>query len=1006
MLPYTSLNMATAPILEFSIFGPPEERPKANAGERMRLPVGAPIDDEGGNSAVVTGSKRRRPDSMELDTAMDLDDETVVPSVINGMDVIATPAVKREDFDGGNRLYSTQAAEITQGTTTGLSVATPPPVHLWGRTDPPLEEPLYTRLIRERTKFRIREPMRGSSSDATLLAGSAYTTFFSSGLVFAGKVMRRTANGAVFYEADFERPIHEGRPIENFLRALAEGITVFYYYPDVVVQRVDDNGKAVGKGILVHATDADQLMTNLELNGLKRPPFMYRVSSIANPETGEFKTFERMEIVATNEQLEQLFSDTVSNFGLHNPVLFVHNDQEWRDQMVVPRKALRFFSEADLANAETALIGGLIDDRDPRRSTKSRAALKKVRVLQDEVANSPAAAATRGMTTDKAIEQVILNLRLAAQLSKDQGSAEAKALATGAADLEALREALREGAADEEQRAQIESMKKERATLKNTERDIELLRYRRVKADKQMSKTGTGAPTIRGVRKAVLEELKQSVRADARSTFVMPEEVTRAVYALTLDWSRVKAGVQERYNELIKRSGPSPTQSTAADIRILEGVLAAVVENSGTPDADNITLAKIHVLVHARPDLFSLVTPFVSSNGVKTVVRTLLDSAQAASSISKRASAKAAITGVKDAAAVALALSEPLNEEELAVAEARDEAEDTKAAQASRNRTRAVRSVMSNRTNSSDGRPSRLTGIPATFLFFGSFEPLSSDDPNATDDDAVPNVRSFPFPMAKGVSWENITTERGSSMFLEGSIFYPAVLEEPVGSADPDHPSTWQMSAPAVLRALRPVDRPLFAVSEVQAELAPTASGEPSTVAFFVSSPFFFKVMEKSIDGRRASGSRQAHYAFEYSDMLKELGLGGSEMRWQLFWYNPRSRNDDGIVAYGNTIEWQGHYPLVSQADFITWRSMVENSSLTVVRIPPTLQTRDEKGMMRLAREKVESLAAKTTGSDSKEGTASETSSPAVPTPPVEPVRRRRVIDDSDDDDTPPSIFE
>jgi hypothetical protein len=635
--------MAAAPILEFSIFGPPEERPKADAGEQMRLPVGAPLDEEGGSSAIVTGSKRRRSDSMELDTAMNLDDETVVPSMINGMDVVATPAVKSEVFDGGNRLYSTQAVEISQGTTRGLSVHTTPPSRLSGRNDPPIDETLYTRLIRERTKFKIREPMRGSSSDATLLAGSTYTSFFSSGLVFAGKVMRRSANGAVTYEADFERPIHEGRPIENFLRALAEGIPVFYYYPDVVVQRVDEDGRAVGKGVLVHATDADNLMTNLELNGLRRPPFMYRVSGVTDPETGDVKTFERMEVVATNEGLEQLFSNATSNFGLHNPVLFVHSDQEWRDQMAVPRKALRFFSEADLANVETALVGGLINDSDPRRSTKSRAALKKVRILQDEVARSPAAAATRGMTTDDAIEQVILNLRLAARLARDQGSAEVAALAKGAADLEALREALRAGAADEEQRAHLESLKKERTALKNTERDIELLRYRRVKADKRMGKAGSGAPTIRGVHKAVLEELKQSVRADARSTFVMPEEVAAAVRALTLDWSRVKTGVQERHDDLLKRSGPSPTRSAAADIRILEGVLAAVAENDGTPDADNITLAKIHVLVYTRPDLFSLVTPVVSSSGVKTVVRTLFDSARAAPSLSKRASAKAAI---------------------------------------------------------------------------------------------------------------------------------------------------------------------------------------------------------------------------------------------------------------------------------------------------------------------------------------------------------------------------
>jgi hypothetical protein len=136
-----------------------------------------------------------------------------------------------------------------------------------------------------------------------------------------------------------------------------------------------------------------------------------------------------------------------------------------------------------------------------------------------------------------------------------------------------------------------------------------------------------------------------------------------------------------------------------------------------------------------------------------------------------------------------------------------------------------------------------------------------------------------------------------------------------------------------------------------------------------------------------------------------ELGLEIPEKRWQLFWYNPRSKNDDGIVAHGETIVWRGHYPLVSQTDFITWRSMVENGSLTVVRIPPMLQTRDEKKMMALARAEAERLDAEAVGSVSKGSSPTESSSPVEATPPEEPVRRRRVIDDSDDDDTPPSIF-
>lgn len=981
--------MADAPILKFSIFAPPVPRQKAGA----RIPAGAPFGEDG---FILTGSKRPRSPSMETDSGMELDGD-VVPTVVDGMDVVATPAVARDTFDDGNRVSTTEAVEITYGTVAGVSGPAAPPADVAERVGPVDQETVYGDLTKAKAAFKIREPMRGTWSDATLRSGTTYTTFFSNGLVYAGKAVRTNAAGATFYEADLDRPIHDGRPVENFLRALADGVNVFFYYPDVVVQNVDEKGRAVGKGIRVHAMTYQQLMDNLDANGLKPPPFMYRVSTTVNSSTGGVETSERMQMISTDDDVRQLFSDTGSNFGLQHPVVFVHAEQAWRDQMDVPSKALRFYSEADLAGSEEALLGGLIDDSDPKRKKKTRSALKKVRIMQGEVASSPAAAAARGMSVDKAIEQIILNIRFSVHTSRNPGWDGAQALESVIAELEQLRETIRASATDAEEKADLAALQKERKDEEKTARDIELLRATRVRAEKRMQKAGTDAPKMREVRKAVLGEIRQTIRARVRPTFVIPNDVKAAVNSLTLDWTRVREAVRGRISDLETRTASAAT----ADIPLLRAVEKAISENNGTPSDDDITLEKIHSLVGMRADLFSLVTPVANADAIKKIAQTLFESKEAEGALPKSSSASQIIPGIKEAAAAVLAFSEPMDDEALAAAERRDEAEETKAALASRNRTRATRGVMTGRTHSAAGRAGRAMGVNATFIWVGCYEPLPSDDPNASVDDAVPKVKTFMFPMSKSVSWENIVGENGSLMFVDGSIFYPAVLEEAVGASDPTDPSSWNMVDPSVLRALRPVNDPLASVADVQSKLTPSANGKPATVAFFVSSPFVFKRMEVSTRGRRAAGAGDQLFAMSYADMysFSEMGLADPRKRWENFWYNPRSKNEDGIEAHGTEIEFGGYYPLVSQTDFHTWRSMVENGSLQVVRIEPSLQTRDEKKMMAAAMREALRL-------DQEAGSASETSSP-VASPPAIPERpRRRIVESDDEGESPPPLFQ
>ncbi|MGE0525442.1 MAG: hypothetical protein AB7P49_00155 [Bdellovibrionales bacterium] len=906
---------------------------------------------------ILAGKKRTRrvvleeeDDGIEeIDTGMEVEQGVVIPTSVNGRDVISTPALPKDVFAEGSIAIEAEAAEITTSTVVGISPSTPSPPQS-EMNDVAVSSEDYTEMVKAKITFQIREPFSGTTSSATLRAGAAFSTFFSPGLVYEGEVVRTSANGARYYEPSTDRPLHIGRQMQNLLKSLAAGVRMFYHYPAVVVQRVSEKGKPVGKGVQLSVLNVQQLEESLTANGMASPAFAFQVRSEPDELRNTSRVVQRMAPLRNENDLQAVFRDTASNFGLRNPVIFVHESDSGRETMRVPTKALRVYSETDLANAEDALVGGLIDDSNPASRGKTEKAVKRVRLMKEQVVSSPVVAAQRGLDVSSGIQQVIMDTRIALQNVAVQGGPEARALQNVIDSLTKIVDAiLAERAAtsmdveDEESRA----AQREQARLRE---NIELLRYRRVMAEKRM-KSKTSAPTMAEMRKAVLNELRESLSPGARAVFVFPEEIVAAVSRLRLNWSAVKLEAETRLTAVLQRAGPSPTPKEAEEERMFEMVLSSIRVGEAEKSDDTI-LKGVYSAVRKRPDLFTAMSPTIATAEVNRVVVKFFDDESAQEYLPKDRSVKNTTSAVKDAALLALAFSEDVDDSEMAEMDAKNEAAEATQATVSRTRTKSVRSIMTGRSTTIDGRVARNQGVPVTFMAFGAYEGPQEDDMEI--DDGVPQTKSFQFPMQKDVKWENIVDANGTQMFREGSLFYPAVLEEAVGSAEPGAPSSWQMSSTPVLKALRPVNKPLASVQEVQAALLPGKTGEAETAAFFVSSPFIFHKMEASAgpDGRSSTGSSTAYYAIQYSDLYEFNEIMGPRRsaRWQLFWYNPRSKQNEDFTAYGMDIVWKGYYPLVSQHDFLLWRSVVGTAVLKVVLIPPRLQTRDEKKMMELAK--------------------------------------------------------
>ena len=812
----------------------------------------------------------------------------------------------------------------------------------------------YEEMETARVSFQIREPLAGVTSSATLRPGAAFHTFFSPGLVYEGKVTRTTATGARYYEPDTDKPVHVGRPMQNLLNALAKGVRMFYHYPSVVVQRVSPKGKPVGKGVQIGVLDIDQLNESLALNNMTTPAFAYRARVEPDELRNTSRIVQRMAPLFTTKDLEAVFRDTASNFGLRNPVIFVHSDESGRETMPVPDKALRVYSETDLSNAEDALVGGLIDDNNPVSKATTKKAIKKMRAMKEQLVSSPVVAHQRGLDVLSAIDQVIMDTRAAVDRATYPSGPEARALRNVIDSLSQISDAIRKEAQAQEMHTEQEETLMQKRKQSELDERLQLLRYRRVMAEKKM-KSRTAAPRMADVRKAVLNELRESLSPGARAVFVMPESVIDAVSKLRLNWSGVQKEAEARLVSLQQRAGPSPTKKEAEDTAMFEKVLS-VIRVGLAEKSDDTALKGVYDAVRKRPDLFSAMSPTIDVPAISLLVAQFFDDPSAREYLPKDPSVKNTATAVRDSALLALAFSEDVDDREMAALDAEKEAAEATQATVSRSRTKSVRSVMTGRSLTSDGRAARNQGVPVAFLMFGAYE--APADEQVAIDEGTPQVKSFQFPMQKDVTWENIVDANGTQMFRQGSLFYPAKLEEAVGSAEPDAPSSWQLSASAVLRALRPVNNPLSTVQEVQAALRPRKDGEAETAAFFVSSPYVFHKMEMSSgkDGRRSTGTTTAYYAIQYSDMAEfpEIGVQDNVLRWQLFWYNPRSKPTEDFDVYGKAVVWGSHYPLVSERDFLLWRSVVGTAALKAVRIPPKLQTRDEKNMMALARQAAE----------------------------------------------------